>query len=254
MSDVLVVDAGNTSISVGLYRNKKIFRSAFFPRTEAETSRAITASLRKFLRKTMPGSSCISSVTPSTRAAWEKSLHAVTGKAPLWFSHRLDLGIRLRYANKRSIGTDRLANAVAGAFLFGAPVVIADLGTALNVDVVHATQGFIGGVIAPGRGLMLDYMADRAEQLPRLKFSRLNAAVGKSTREAMLLGAGWGMAGMVREILLRLKDAAGPGRVTLCATGGHAESVLKDLDIPVKYVKDLTLLGIGLVHDRNSGS
>ena len=65
-------------------------------------------------------------------------------------SHRVKLGIGVRYPKPSSIGADRLANAVAAAALHELPAVVVDLGTAISFDVLSADAEYLGGAIAPG--------------------------------------------------------------------------------------------------------
>jgi len=58
------------------------------------------------------------------------------------------LNVRIDYPNPRSIGPDRLANAVAVTELYGPPAIVIDFGTAVTFDIVSADRGYIGGVIA----------------------------------------------------------------------------------------------------------
>jgi type III pantothenate kinase len=129
--------------------------------------------------------------------------------------------------------------------------VVADFGTALTFDVVSRTRGYIGGIIAPGLPLMFSYLAEKTALLPEVDLGPVRHGVGKSTVEAMRLGARWGYRGMVREILHELRKSIGPGRMKCCATGGDAEWVMRGIEPNVPVDRDITLYGLGRIYELN---
>ena len=76
--------------------------------------------------------------------------------------------------------------------------------------------------------------------------------VGKSTEDAMRIGARYGYRGMVREILVNLQKRMGSQALTVCATGGYAGWVLKGMEFEVVIDPQLTLYGIGLVGEMST--
>jgi pantothenate kinase type III len=65
------------------------------------------------------------------------------------------------------------------------------------------------------------------------------------------MGTRWGYQGMVREILANLRKGLRGKNITLCATGGFAKWVLKDMNESFVFDPDLTLYGLGVIFDRN---
>ncbi len=166
----------------------------------------------------------------------------------------MDLGIKVTYPRPETIGADRLANACGAAARYGTPAIVADFGTALTFDVISRSEGYIGGVIAPGLPLMFTYLAEHTALLPKIDLAPVRRSVGKTTEEAMRLGAKWGYRGMVREIVAELKKSIGPGRVHLCGTGGFAGRVLQGMKPVMTVDKDLTLYGLGRIFELNGGN
>jgi type III pantothenate kinase len=128
-------------------------------------------------------------------------------------------------------------------------VIVADFGTALTFDVISKERAYIGGVIAPGLSLMFDYLAEKTALLPHLSPAAISSRVGRSTEEAMLIGAHDGYRGMVSGILAGLQREV--GECSVCATGGYAEWVLEEGAEQIKIMPDLTLLGLGLIYELN---
>jgi type III pantothenate kinase len=195
----------------------------------------------------------MASVVPSLNGVWQSCLTKVAGMRPLVVSDRVELGVSISYPAPETIGADRLANATAAAARYGAPVIVADFGTALTFDVVSAECAYVGGVIAPGLPLMTEYLAERTALLPEIELKGRCPSVGKSTEGAMRIGAHVGYRGIVREIVTYLESRLDMKGARLCATGGFAGWVLAGLDIPLAFDRNLTLFGIGRIHELNVG-
>ena len=162
-----------------------------------------------------------------------------------------DLGIGIDYPAPASIGADRLANAVAVAHLFRAPAVVVDFGTAVTFDIISGDGAYVGGVIAPGLEAMTDYLHQRTAQLPKITLLEPPGVIGKSTKHAMLAGAVYGYRGLIREILLKIKQSLpGPGELQVIATGGYAELIAADLPEIQEVRPKLTLEGLRLIGNR----
>ncbi len=255
---VLLADIGNTSVTLGLAQAGRIGRVRRVP-TRSARPPDMAAALADLVRGRPVAGAVFCSVVPGCNRDWLRALHAAAGSPPLVVTHRLALGVRLEYPNPASIGADRLANACGAAHRYGWPVVVADFGTALTFDVV-ADGAYQGGLIVPGVPLMTDYLAEKTALLPRLRLDRYRGlppagrartVIGKSTRQAMAIGARLGYLGMVREIFARLRQAL-PGRPPcLCATGGYAAWVLRGSELPVRFDPHLTLYGLARIHELN---
>ena len=152
-----------------------------------------------------PNGVVLSSVVPAVNRLWKEIAHRLWHGVP-WVNvnHRCKLDVPITYPKPETIGADRLANACEAAHRYGTPIIVADFGTAVTFDIVSKTKGYIGGIIAPGLSLMFSYLSEKTALLPRVKPGPVRRFVGKSTVEAMRLGAVWGYRGLVREILKEL--------------------------------------------------
>ena len=182
---------------------------------------------------------------------WEQVLHKLCGRAPLVVGHRIRLNFKIDYPQPETIGADRLADAAAAWARYKGAVIVADFGTALTFDVITGDGRYTGGVIAPGLPLMTDYLAERTALLPQIGLGGRFGSIGRSTSEAMQIGAMVGYRGMVREILMHLKAGMKEKRIRFCATGGYAGLALKGLNTPVEILPELTLDGLVLLKDWN---
>lgn len=242
---LVVIDVGNTSTAVGLWSDGRVSRVAHCD-GPAEAAFAAASRAAKGVRGV--AGLAYASVVPAKDAAFR----AFARKAGLRLravSYR-DLpaaGIRLDYPKPDTIGADRLADAAGAVARYGAPVLIMDFGTALTAAVVTADRVWRGGVIAPGFPLMRDYLFERTARLPRMSLAggRL-PRIGRSTEQAMRIGARIGYRGMVREIVAELKRGFACD-FRLVATGGFARWVLSGLDLSFVIDPTLTLYGTGLI-------
>ncbi|MFT5241224.1 MAG: type III pantothenate kinase [Candidatus Promineifilaceae bacterium] len=250
MSSCLVVDVGNTSTTLGVSRRGRI-GSVQRLEGKAHTRASVDEALQRALGKHTVEGCALCSVVPASNVRWLRALKRATGTAPVLIHHKLNLGVKVRYARPQGIGADRLANASAAIEQFGAPAIVADFGTALTFDVISAAGEYIGGAIAPGLPVMTDYLAEKTALLPHIKLSGRPPAVGRSTVGAMRIGANVGYRGMVREIVTHLSEGLGDKKVSLCATGGYAKWALQGFDMPFVIEPNLTLSGVARIWSLN---
>jgi type III pantothenate kinase len=128
----------------------------------------------------------------------------------------------------------------------GAAVVVVDFGTAVTFDVVNARGNYVGGIIAPGLAAMTDYLHEKTALLPRIKIREIETAIGKSTEQAMLIGAVHGYRGLVRELIGELKRELRAKKLPVVATGGYARLIAAKMSEISAVAPDLTLEGLRL--------
>jgi len=245
-SSYLVIDIGNTSTSLGLYRKGRVIRVHRIEKV-GQSLRTIVDVLRKTSGHVVVEAVGIASVVPALNPWWQISIENMFQLRPVWIDHTVPLKVKITYPKPGTIGADRLANAAGAVRRYGAPVIVADFGTAVTFDLVTKQDGYIGGIIAPGLPLMFDYLAERTAKLPRIGWGPVSKGVGKSTAEAMQLGANWGYRGMVREILMELRRMRSLRKAVICATGGFAGRIFKGLTPKPVIDPTLTLFGIGSI-------
>ena len=247
---LLLADVGNTSVTVGLFKGGRVLRTVRIP-SRIRTAASVRAAIAKATRGRRAEGAALCSVVPAADRIWAAEMRRASHGPFLQVHHKLRLGIGIDYPKPSSIGADRLANAVGAVFSYGAPVIVADFGTALTLDVINPDRAYVGGVIMPGLPLMLDYLAERTALLPHIAPAPVTRVVGRSTREAMLVGAQHGYRGMVKEMVRELRREPGLARARLVGTGGYAEWVLQGLKPAMILDPNLTLFGIGCIYELN---
>lgn len=250
----LLLDIGNTHSHAGLASSHRIQRHIDVPTREWKDRDRPGATLVRWVGAQKITQAAICSVVPSATAAALKLITRVWGVKPFVLTSATVTGVGLDYPKPQTIGADRLANAIAAKAHHGSPSVVVDFGTAVTFDVVDKRGYYVGGVIAPGLAAMTDYLHEKTALLPRITIRDIKAVVGKSTEEAMLIGAVHGYRGLIRELACRLKRELKCRRLPLIATGGYARLMAAGLPEITAIDPLLTLEGLRLAVSGNKGS
>lgn len=186
--------------------------------------------------------SVVPDATAVIRRSFDQPIHLI--------SHQSKMPITIDYPDPSKIGADRLANASATILCRQGPAIVIDFGTAVTFDVISKVGSYLGGVIAPGTASLRDYLHQKTALLPAIQLEEPSSAIGRSTEEAMQVGAVIGYRGLIREILANVRAELG-GTPTIFATGGDAELIGKGIDDIDFIDQDLTMKGIQAIGDSN---
>jgi len=243
---ILLFDIGNTHTHVGLADERRVVKQANIP-TLAWFGGSAAARVQKIAGKNKISGVALCSVVPRATPLVRKAARSVWKLEALELTPKTVRGVGIDYPKSNSIGPDRLANAVAAKFYFGAPVVVVDFGTAVTFDVVNSKSNYVGGIIAPGLAVMTNYLHEKTALLPKIEIREIQTVIGKSTEQAMLVGAVHGYRGLVRELIAELKRELGAKQLPVVATGGYAKLIAAKLPEISAVEPDLTLEGLRLV-------
>ncbi len=171
-------------------------------------------------------------------------------------THTQKLGIPITYPRPAEIGQDRLANAAGARSLFAGPAVVVGLGTAVIFDIITTHGGYEGGIISPGPALVTRYLHERTAQLPLVEDldGPISSVIGKSTADAIRIGAAIGYPGLIQALLdAVLAELATRGEPTpaLLTSGGAARVIRGRLRQSTRDIPDLTLLGLAAAWSLN---
>jgi type III pantothenate kinase len=252
---LLCVDIGNTHTHLALHRDGMLSAQRDIPTPllddPANGLPACLASLAPHTADPLRIAFC--SVVPS---ATSRILSvAAAARLPAWqLTHLVPLGVPISYPRPAEIGQDRLANAAgAHSLVPGRPAVVIDLGTAVTFDLVTPDGGYEGGIITPGPALVTRYLHERTAQLPLVTDldSPITSVIGKSTSEAIRIGAIVGFTGLIQALLDAVLAEFAARRLPaaeIFLSGGAAGFVHGRLRQPVRIVPDLALLGLAAAH------
>jgi len=249
---ILLLDVGNTHTHLGLATESRIVRQLDVP-THMWKRGTAAVRIRRWIGDAALVGAAVCSVVPwvtprvrfLVRRRWNVKLRELNA--------RTVRGIGIDYPRPRTIGADRLANSIAARARFGAPVLTVDFGTAVTFDVVDPHGCYVGGIIAPGLAAMTHYLHDRTALLPKIRVREIRQVVGRSTREAMLVGAVRGYRGLIRALIADIKAEMNLRRLPVVATGGYAKLMARGLPEILAVDSALTLDGLRLFWCESGG-
>jgi type III pantothenate kinase len=247
---LLLFDIGNTHTHLGWANATRVIRQRDVP-TEAWFNGRMKDCLRKFAGRGAVAGAALCSVVPKATPLAREAVRQLWRLDTLELTPKTLRGVGIDYPRPDSIGPDRLANAVAARHGFGAPVIVVDFGTAVTFDVVNHAGNYVGGIIAPGLAAMTEYLHEKTALLPRVRIREIKNAIGRSTEQAMLVGAVHGYRGLIRELLAELKRELKTRRLPVVATGGYAKLIAAKLPEISAVAPALTLEGLRLVWRAN---
>ncbi len=249
----LVADIGNTETVLGVLdpgtgEVRIHWRiSTGLPRTADEFEHLIHALLaRKGVEEGSVTRGVIASVVPSVTDRIGTALRSLVAGPVFIVEGDADLPIRLDVEEPQTVGADRIVNTLAAKELFHRDTIAVDLGTATTFDCITADGVFLGGVIAPGVQVGLEWLGRRAAKLPKVQFRPPPVVIGRRTEVCMESGVFFSTVEAVDGIVRRIKEEWGRPDPLVVATGGYS-SVLAPYCRTVERVEPfLTLQGLFL--------
>lgn len=255
---LLAIDVGNTHTVFGVYRAEVLVAhwrvSSILQQTDDEAG----AHVKLLLGEAGLGPKDItqigiSSVVPNLTDIFASMARRWFSTEPVIIDSTLDLGMPIRYTNPRSVGADRLCNAIAGYAKYGGPLIIIDFGTATTYDVIASDGTYLGGVIAPGVETAAADLHRRAAKLPKIELRLPNVIIGQDTETSMQVGVLYGaidsMEGMIRRIQGALvQTESKPAHIV--ATGGFSTFISQHSKLVEHCEPSLVLEGVRLVCQR----
>lgn len=253
---LLAIDVGNTHIMLGVYREDEIlvyWRIATHrDSTEDELGMVVKNLLQNSdLRLSDISAIAISSVVPPLMYSLERMSQKYFNLEPLIIGPGIKTGLNIVTDNPREVGADRIVNAVAALKLYGGPLIIVDFGTATTFCAVSEAGDYLGGVIAPGIGISLEALFDRAAKLPRVEIIRPAKVIGKDTITSMQSGIVFGYVGQVDGIVRRMIAELG-NKPKIIATGGFAALIARESETICTVNPLLTLEGLRIIDNLNA--
>ena len=256
---LLAIDAGNTNIVFALLEGGAIrarWRIATDPRRTADE---YAVWLHQLLQLESLGREAVDAVIIGTVVP--RALHNLRDLAGKYFGVEplvagegpADWRVELDVAEPRTVGADRVLNAIAAHRLHRGDLIVIDFGTATTFDVVDYSGAYKGGIIAPGINLSLDALVTAAAKLPRIAIEAPDgnlSVIGRTTEDQMHIGIYWGYVAMMEGLVQRMKAEIGRP-VTVVATGGLATLFDRHSAIFDAIEPDLTIQGLGLLYERS---
>lgn len=247
--NVLTIDVGNSTISVGLFQNNHLThrwslntikdQSAgfYFDQVIAQNFLESRLSFR------LVDEIILSSVVPEINADISKSCEKLFDAPFLLLQPELFRYMEMDFINPLEIGTDIVANLVHACKTFRKMCLVVDFGTALTFSVVNAGGKAEGVAILPGIRTAMQSLFSHTSQLPHVPIEPVKEILGKDTVSAIQSGIIHGYTGLVHHIITKIKSKYS-NNIFVVATGGLA-GILEEVNPHFDLIdKDFTLKGL----------
>jgi type III pantothenate kinase len=237
----LVIDIGNTQVKAAIFDGKEMKESFVFASVEDMLLSGIV--------KNNPVNNCILASVVDNIAPFIAQLREKWNV--LIFNSETPIPIKNLYKTAQTLGSDRLAAAVAGNSLYpDRNVLVIDFGTCIKYNFVNGNNEYLGGAISPGLNMRFNAMHTFTSRLPLLKFDQsYEALIGTNTNESMLSGAQNGAIAEVIGFIEQYKQQFPDVNVVL--TGGDVKFFEKRLKNSIFADQNLILKGLNEILDYN---
>lgn len=252
---ILAVDIGNTNIVVGFLDKTNIIAQGRIGTDKKKTDMDFLIQLKLMLsvysiKQSNIEGSILSSVVPEITQEVSHALELLINKKPFIIGSGIKTGLNIKIDNPKSLGADRVCDAVCVIEEYKTPAIIIDMGTATTLSVVDKNHNHIGGMIIPGMKTSLDSLSDHASQLPFISLEAPKNLIGKNTVECMQSGLIYGNTCMIDGLIDRIKEEI-EGDVTVIVTGGLGKLIIPYSKHKLIYDPNLLLKGLYYIYNKN---
>ena len=255
---ILCIDVGNTNIKYAVFDGELLKASFRVSSRHSRTADEYGATLLNLLAskeiKTQDIKGVImSSVIPSLNYTISHMCEYFFGVQPMVVGAGIKTGLNVKADNPKEVGADIIANCVGAYKKYGdgKPMIVIDFGTATTFDVLTGNGELIGVVIAPGMKTSLESLVSNTAQLPMIELQAPSTSIPKNTKTAMQAGIILGFAGLVENIVKKIKEELKVDEISVTATGGMGEIIAKEVSCITRIDRLLTLQGLKHLYDIN---
>jgi len=254
---LFVIDAGNTNIVLGAYRGDDLVENWRIGTNKGRTADEYGILIRELLKVSGLDHKeirdiILSSVVPPLDSVIIEMSEKYFNVKPQIVGPGLKCGIPILYDNPKEVGADRIVNAVAAIKRYKGPVIVVDFGTATTFDFITAKGEYGGGVIAPGIGISIEALFEKASKLPKVELVKPKKIIGKNTAASIQSGIIYGYVGLVDGIVTKMKEETGVD-AKVVATGGLASLIAAESSCIDEVIEKLTLEGLKEIFELNRG-
>ncbi|MBR0031454.1 MAG: type III pantothenate kinase [Treponema sp.] len=254
---ILTLDVGNSTMAGGVFDGERLVLQFRQTTNKNSTSDEIGVFFRSVLRENgidwrKINDICCCSVVPPINYSLSSALLKYFGIEPLFIQSGIKTGLKIRYANPKEIGADRIAAAIGAVNRHpNQNLIVIDMGTATTVDVVTKSKEYLGGAILAGLKISVQALASGTAKLPTVEIVKPERICGQSTIEAIQSGIYWGNVGAIKEFCFQYgKQIFGNERPFVVGTGGFART-FDGCGLFDEIVPELVLQGVRKALEMN---
>lgn len=256
MEKYLIVDIGNSVISVALFTNGKIEH-----RLDVKSDETHVAHIDEFLSSFVKDKKIkvkdvkdglICSVVPQYSSSLKKAIKKVFGVSVSAMDSSFYEDVKMIVDDPKQVGGDIVADVVAAKEMFGGPLVVVDLGTISKNIILDENNVFVGVSFFPGIQVCFNAMRSSTALLPGTELKRKpTKLVGNNTLEALESGVFYGTLNGIKSYVKEIEsNFSRPIKKIL--TGGNSTLFAKELPDFI-YDPDFVLKGIYILFKNKRG-
>jgi len=247
---VLAIDIGNTTIALGVVVNGKVVESLRIDTTK-DTDRLKPVIIKQVNYLLNKGYECkrvvICSVVPKNTRLVERLIKESLNIKVQVVGRDLPVPMKNHYKNPSQVGQDRLVGAYAALKLYGKPLIVVDLGTAITFDAVSKKGEYLGGAIVPGIRLSAESLFLKTALLPEIDIKAPKNPIGRTTQDSILSGLFYGY-GVLCKGFIDLLGVQMKAKPKVVMTGGHTQLMKKFVSPKIRIIdEDLVFKGMALL-------
>ena len=253
---LLTVDVGNTNITLGLFKEDKVYATFRITTQVVRTSDEFGSLIAEMIaRKGININSIkdviISSVVPKVMYSLNSGIIKYFGIKPIIVGVGTKTGIKINRTDPREVGSDRIVDAVAAYELYGGPCIVIDFGTATTYDLVSGDGTLEAAVTATGIKICAKALWNETAKLPEIEIKKTASILAKDTITSMQAGIVYGYIGQSEYIIDKMKEESGLDDIKVIATGGMGRIIYENTDKIDIYDNQLTLQGMKIIYEKN---
>ena len=253
---LLTVDVGNTNITLGLFKEDKVYATFRITTQVVRTSDEFGSLIAEMIaRKGININSIkdviISSVVPKVMYSLNSGIIKYFGIKPIIVGVGTKTVIKINRTDPREVGSDRIVDAVAAYELYGGPCIVIDFGTATTYDLVSGDGTLEAAVTAPGIKICAKALWNETAKLPEIEIKKPASILAKDTITSMQAGIVYGYIGQSEYIIDKMKEESGLDDIKVIATGGMGRIIYENTDKIDIYDNQLTLQGMKIIYEKN---
>jgi type III pantothenate kinase len=236
----LVIDVGNTLTKVAIFCNDDLIFTERYPKITSQ----LVAEVTKNFNIARAIVSSVGELPLGFESFFSNKINI------LHFSSEVSIPLKNRYKTPATLGTDRLALAVAASSIYpNSNLLIIDSGSAITYDIVTEHGEYIGGAISPGIEMRFKALNAYTVKLPLLAIDNNFPLIGTTTKESMLSGV---LNGALNEVDGYIQDVSKDySTLKVVFTGGNANFFDKKLKNTIFVHPNLLIFGLNRILNYN---